>query len=261
MKKISIAIITRNEAANIGDCLRSVAWADEIVVVDAGSTDDTAAICEKLGARVMHRDWTGFADQKQFALEQCSHPWVLSLDADERIRPELALSIRQLLAQERVAAEGYRIARRSYFLGRWIRHCGWYPGYQVRLFRRDRTRVSRSRVHEGFLVDGAVATLTGDIDHYSHPTLHDSLGKLNRYSTLEAFDRLERRRVHGYDFLTHPLAAFLRKYIAQGGFRDGMAGFLLCWVSALLKMVMYMKIWHLQHLPAAEVARREEASR
>lgn len=261
MQKISISIITHNEAANIEACLSSVSWADEIIVVDAHSSDETAAICQRLGVRVISRVWNGFAEQKQFALEQCSHPWVLSLDADERVRPELAVAIRQMLAGGEQSAQGYRIARRSYFLGRWIRHCGWYPGYQVRLFRRDRTRVSQSRVHEGFLVDGVVATLPGDIDHYSHPSLHDSLAKLNRYSTLEALDRLQRKQVRWPDFITHPLAAFLRKYIGQGGFRDGIPGFLLCWVSALLKMVMYMKIWHLQHLPPEEAARREEAYR
>ncbi len=255
---LSVAIITRNEAARIRACLESIAWADEIVVVDAQSHDNTAVICREFTDRIFVRPWPGFAQQKQFALEQCRCQWVLSLDADERVRPELADAIRNLLAGS-VPCDGYRIARRSYFLGQWIRHCGWYPGYQVRLFKRLKTTVSDCRVHEGYLVQGAVGTLAGDIDHFSHPSLADSLDKMNRYSSLEALDRLHRRRVHAVDFVLHPLSAFFRKYIGQSGYRDGVAGLWLCWISALLNMVMYMKIWRLQRLSTVEQQRMKEA--
>jgi len=251
MSRLSIAVITRNEETNLRACLESAAWADEIVVVDAESSDATAAIAREFTERVYIRAWPGFAAQKAFALEQCTSPWIFSLDADERIRPELAVEIRRVIADP-AALPGYRVGRRSWFLGRWIRHGGWYPGYQLRLFRRDAVAVIDRRVHEGFTVAGESGTLQGDLDHYSHPSIVSSLEKMGRYSTLEALDRLERQHVRALDFFTHPLAAFLRKYIAQGGFRDGRHGLVLAWVTALVKLALYMKIRHLQRLRAAK---------
>jgi len=257
MSALSVAIITHNEAARIRACLESVSWADEIVVVDAESSDETVSICRDFTDRIFVRPWPGFAKQKQFALEQCRNEWVLSLDADERVRPELAAEIQRVLSAAG-PCDGYRLARRSYFIGRWIRHCGWYPGYQLRLFKKDRTTVSLSRVHEGFLVEGRIGELLGDLDHYSHRSLADSLEKMNRYSTLEALDRLERGRVRPIDFITHPLSAFFRKYIGRSGYRDGMHGLLLCWISSLLTMAVYMKRWHWQRsTPAEQQAARE----
>ncbi len=253
MQKLSVAIITKNEENNIRSCLESVRWADEIVVVDAESTDETVKMAKTFTRRVFVRPWAGFARQKQAALDLCRHPWVLSLDADERVRPELAAEIQNLL-HTGPAHDGYSIKRRSYFLGKWIKKCGWYPGYQVRLFRRTKTSVSEKRVHEGFLVDGPVGRLENDIDHYSHPSLYDSIAKLNRYSSLEALDRMTRKKVRWYHFLANPASTFWIKYISQGGFWEGMHGFLLCYISALLKMVLYMKIWHLQRLSADQLS-------
>lgn len=252
MISLSIAIIAQNEEQNIQACLESVKWADEIIVVDAGSTDGTVEMCREYTDHIFEHEWQGFALQKKFALDQCSNDWVLSIDADERVRPELRDEIRKVLSENK-GKDGYRIARRSYFLDKWIRYCGWYPGYQVRLFRRSKTSVSEARVHEGFLVDGQVGTLASDLDHYSHPTLEESLAKLNRYSTLEALDRLERKKVYWYDFLTHPLSEFLRKYFVQSGFRDGLYGLLLCWISAFLKMSMYMKLYNMQRMTPQEI--------
>ncbi len=261
MEKLSVIIITLNESANIRACLESVAWADEIIVVDANSTDATAAICREFTDKVFVRDWQGYAAQKEYALQQCSHPWVLNLDADEQVRPELREEIQQIL-RDRPAEDGYLLPRRSYFLGKWIRHCGWYPGYQLRLFRKDKTRVSQVRVHEGFLVNGSVGKLKGDIDHYSHPSLFQSLAKLDKYSSLEALDRFAgRKRIRWYDFFFHPLGNFLLKYVRQKGFLDGMRGFLLCWISALLKMVLYMKMWQLQKESSLNIPTAPEISR
>lgn len=257
---ISVFIITHNEEQNIRACLESVTWADEIVLLDDGSEDETIAIAKEFTDKIHIKEWRGFAEQKRAAMALCSHEWALSLDADERVRPELADEIARLLAGN-PGENGYRIARRSYFLNKWMKHCGWYPGYQVRLFRREKTTVSRSRVHEGFLVQGSIGTLQNDIDHYSHPSLHDSLAKLNRYSSLEALDRLDRKKVRWYDFLTHPLSAFWIKYIAQKGFLDGMHGFLLSWISAFLKMVMYMKLWWLQRLDESQLSKYKETLR
>ena len=254
---ISISIITHNESARIRPCLESVAWADEIVVVDAESDDDTVSICREFTDRIYIRPWPGFARQKQFALDQCRNEWVLSVDADERVRPDLAEEIQTIIPQAG-AVNGYRIARRSYFLGRWIQHCGWYPGYQVRLFKRLCTRVSEARVHEGFLVSGDLGVLDGALDHFSHGTLAESLDKMNRYSSLEALDRLERKRVRAIDFIIHPLAAFSRKYFSLSGYRDGMPGLLLCWISALVNMATYMKLWRLQRMSAEELQSARE---
>ena len=245
MPKISAVIITLNEEHNIEECLRSIAWADEIVVVDGNSTDRTVEICRQYTDKVFTNPFTDFSTQKQVALDRCQCPWVLSIDADERVRPELQTEIQQLLAGE-LQHDGYYIARRSYFLNKWIRYGGWYPGYQLRLFRREKTRLSSSRVHEGYLVEGTCGTLKHDLDHYSHPSIEDSIKKLNHYTTLEARDRLGRKKVHVYHFILNPTSAFLKKYIRQQGFRDGMHGFLLSWITAFLKMVLYMKIWVLQ---------------
>jgi glycosyltransferase involved in cell wall biosynthesis len=259
MEKLSVFIITFNEAANIRACLQSVQWADEVVIVDAESTDETLKICGEYTENVYIRKWPGYAEQKKYALQQCSYDWILNIDADERISPELREEIVQILSGK-ATHDGYLIPRRSYFLGRWIRHAGWYPGYQMRLFRKSKTQVSMVRVHEGFLVQGSIGKLAADIDHYSHPTLFQSLAKLNRYSSLEALDRLERgKKVRWYDFLFHPLGAFLLKYVRQKGFLDGMPGFLLSWISAFLKMVMYMKIRQLQRQSPEEIQALKEA--
>jgi glycosyltransferase involved in cell wall biosynthesis len=257
---LSVTIITHNEEKNIRECLESVLWAQEIIVVDSVSSDNTAEIAREYTEKVVLSKWPGFAKQKQFALDLCTCDWVLSLDADERVRPELAQEIQKLINSV-CKFDGYRIARRSFFLNKWMKHCGWYPGYQVRLLKRVKTTVSRARVHEGFLVDGNIGTLQNDIDHFSHPSLHNSLEKLNRYSTLEALDRLDRKKVSWYHFVLHPISAFLIKYIRQKGFLDGIHGFLLSWISAFLKTVMYMKIWWLQRAGEEEVNRTKRTAK
>jgi glycosyltransferase involved in cell wall biosynthesis len=260
MLDISAAIIAQNEENNIRDCLESVKWASEIVVVDAYSEDETAEVCWRYTDKVFLKEWNGFAEQKQFALDQCTCPWVLSIDADERVTAELHEEILRLFEGEPLF-DGYYIARCSYFLGRWMRYGGWYPGYQLRLFRRDAARVSRARVHEGFIVTGKTGTLQHDLLHYSHSSLNESLQKLNRYTSLEALDVYARKRVRWYDFLTHPAGAFLKKYIVQKAVWEGMHGFLLSMIAAFLKMVLYMKIWLIQHSSDDELWRYKETYR
>ncbi|MFZ5518314.1 MAG: glycosyltransferase family 2 protein [Candidatus Zhuqueibacterota bacterium] len=249
MKKLSVIVITRNEEKNIRDCLESVRWADEIIVVDARSSDATAELCKEFTERIFVRDWPGFAAQKQFALDQAKFDWVLSIDADERATPALQRDIRTVLSDENEAPDGYYIPRLSYFLGKKIMHSGWYPGYQLRLFRRDRTKVSASRVHEGFLVDGRVGYLQNDLLHFTHPSVEESLNRMNRYSSLEALDRFERKKtkqVRWYDFIIHPFSAFARQFFVHQGFRDGIQGFILALISGTVKMALYMKLWELQ---------------
>jgi len=245
---VSVIIITQNEACNIRDCMKSVSWADEIIIVDAESTDGTRELCREFTNRIFVRPWSGFANQKQFALDHASQPWVLSIDADERVPDELAQEIKTIIASS-PEHDGYKIPRLSTFLGKPIYHGGWYPGYQVRLFRRDKCRLSASRVHEGFVVDGSIGTLKNHMMHYTHATLEESLTRLNRYSTLEALDRFERlrdKKIHWWDLLAHPFAEFFRKFIAKSGWRDGMHGFLMATISAMVKLSLYAKMWEMQ---------------
>jgi glycosyltransferase involved in cell wall biosynthesis len=246
MPRLSVTIITLNEEKDIRDCLESVAWADEVLVVDAHSRDRTVEICQEYTHRIFHRRWQGFAAQKQFALEQARHPWVLSLDADERVTPELRDEIQALLKSE-PPHDGYYIPRRSYFLGKWLRYGGWYPGYQLRLFRRDRTRVSDALVHEGFIVEGSVGRLHGDLIHLTHPTLEESFSKLNTYSTLEAVGKSTGRRIRWYDLVVQPFWAFWLRFVVRLGFLDGMHGFLMALVAGMVKAAVYMKTWERQH--------------
>lgn len=244
---LSVIIITQNEARNIRDCLQTVSWADEIIVIDAESTDGTRELCRDFTQRIFVQKWPGFAEQKQFALDHASQPWVLSIDADERVPAELAREIKSAIGSS-PGHDGFRIPRLSTFLGKPIYHGGWYPGYQVRLFRREKCRLSPSRVHEGFVVDGSIGTLKNNLLHFTHATLAESLARLNRYSSLEALDRFERlhgKKINWWDLLAHPVAEFFRKFVAKGGWRDGMHGFLMAAVSAMVKLSLYAKMWEM----------------
>ncbi|MHB1051281.1 MAG: glycosyltransferase family 2 protein [Bacteroidota bacterium] len=243
---ISVCIITKNEEANIARCVRSVQWADEIIVVDAESTDRTGVIARENGARVIERRWEGFAKQKEFAVLQASSEWVLSLDADEEVSDELEKEIREVLSAG-TSYDGFEIARKSYFLGQWMRHGGWYPGYQLRLFRKSKTRMNHRPVHEGFMVDGRVGRLSSDINHYTYTSLHQYIDKMNDYSSLDVMNKISSQKIiRWYNFILNPLSAFLRMYISLQGFRDGLYGFFLAWYSALHVLVIYAKCWEYQ---------------
>jgi glycosyltransferase involved in cell wall biosynthesis len=242
---LSIILIAQNESARIAACLESVRWADEIVVVDGGSADDTVAIARRYTDRVFVNPWPGYAAQKQFSLDHATREWVFSLDADETVTPELRAEIESLLAGS-PAHDGYTVPRLSSFLGHTMRHGGWYPDRQLRLFRRARGRLSERRVHEGFLVDGSVGRLGNDLLHETHPTLTDSLARVNRYTSLDALDRASRRRVGVLDLLLRPPVTFIKKYVAQAGFLDGMPGLVLAVMSAISKFSLYAKTWELQ---------------
>ncbi len=243
---LSVTIICLNEVDTIGPCLESVAWADEIVVCDSGSTDDTLAVCRQYTDQVYSDPWRGFATHKNLALERATKEWVLSVDADERVTQELAKEIRAVLGRP-PAADGYTVARRNYFLGRWIRHGGWYPDRTVRLFRRGRGRFQPRAVHEAVQVDGRVAALAAPLDHYTYRSLHAYLHRMDRYSTLAA-EELWRagRRARWLDLSLRPLATFLRMYVLQRGFLDGRAGLVLAGLYAAQSLAKYAKLWEMQ---------------
>lgn len=245
MAGLSVIVITRNEGANIEAALSSVAWADERIVVDAGSTDDTAERARQLGARVEVRDWPGYGAQKNRAAVLASHDWILSIDADERVTPELASEIRRVLA-EGPTAIGYRMPRVSWYLGRWIRSTDWYPDYQMRLYDRRRARWSDREVHESVQADGPVAYLRSELQHYPFRDLSHHLEKIDRYSTLAARQlQREGHRAGVAGMIMYPPAAFLRNYVLRGGFRDRSAGFIISTLNTYYVFLKFAKLWEL----------------
>lgn len=242
MKPISVIVITKNEAHNIAECLESVRWADEIVVVDAESSDDTVMHAKKFTEKVFVRPWKGFADAKQFALDQCSNEWILWLDADERVMPELADEIASYFG----GTPGHvalTVARRAYFLGRWIRYSGWYPGRVTRLFNKTHARFNTAAVHEGLIVDGPVGSLHNDLLHYTDPNIYHYFSKYNRYTTLAADEAYEKQKRAGIsDLLVRPTWMFIRMYILRLGMLDGMQGFLLALFSSSYVFTKYAKL-------------------
>jgi glycosyltransferase involved in cell wall biosynthesis len=243
--RVSVTIITLNESAHIAAAIRSAAWADEIIVVDAGSTDDTVAIARAAGASTHARTWTGYVDQKNYAASLAANDWIFSLDADERVTPVLASEVRTILAAE-PAHRGYRIPRVTFHLGRWIRTTDFYPDFQTRLYDRRAARWQGKYVHESVTVDGGAGALTQELEHYSYRDLADHLDRINRYTTLAAQQMHERgRRAGALDLLLHPPAAFLRNYLLRRGFTDGMAGLTLSLVNAYSVFLKFAKLWEL----------------
>ena len=242
MASLSVIIITKNEAANIRACIESVAWADEIIVVDSGSDDGTVEICRELGAQVFVHDWPGYGVQKNRALGYASKDWVLSLDADERVSPALRTEIE--LATHAGQAAGYAIPRSSSFCGRFIRHSGWSPDYVLRLFRRGQARFSDALVHESVQMQGSAAQLQQPLLHYSYQDLEEVLTKLNHYSSAAA-TMLERRGKQGglTTAILHGLWAFVRTYFLRAGFLDGREGFMLAVMNAENSYYRYIKLW------------------
>ncbi len=241
---ISVAIITLNEERNIRACLESVKWADEIVVCDSGSTDRTLAIAAEYGARTFQDPWQGFAAHKNLAVERTQHPWVFVLDADERVTPALQREIEAVLADP--GAPGYLVPRRSYFLGQWIRRCGWYPDETIRLFRRDRGRFAERNVHEAVAVEGRVERLSAPLEHFTYDSISAFLQRMDRYSTLAA-EELHRagRSARLADLLGRPVWTFLRMWLLQSGWREGWRGIVLSGLYAGYAFSKYAKLWEL----------------
>jgi (heptosyl)LPS beta-1,4-glucosyltransferase len=243
--KLTVTVITLNEAAHIDACLASAGWADEILVVDSGSTDDTAALARKRGARVIVREWPGYSAQKDFAAGEASHDWILSIDADERVTPALADEIRRTLAIDPAVA-GYRMPRATWHLGRWIRTTDWYPDYQLRLYDRRRARWNNRRVHESVMADGIVGQLRHDLEHYAYRDLLHHHQTMERYTKLAADEmRAAGRHAGAFDLVVHPFAAFVRNYVLRGGIRDGLPGFIVSIMNAYYVFLKFARLWEL----------------
>ena len=242
MPRLSAIIIALNEADNIVGCLDALAFCDERIVVDGGSSDETARIAEGKGARVLAHPFEGFGAQKGFALSQATGDWVLSIDADERVSMALALEIKAAMASGR--ADGYELPRRSAFCGRLMDHSGWAPDYVLRLFRRDKAHFTSDLVHERVVCTGATARLTEPLMHDPVRRLEDALSRMDRYSSAGAEQLLASgKRVSFMSGILHGLWTFIRTYILQRGFLDGREGFLLAVANAEGTYYRYMKAW------------------
>ena len=250
MAKLSVIIITKNEAGNIRACLESVKWADEIIVVDSGSIDATVEICREMGAQVHEHDWPGFGMQKNRALAYATEEWVLSLDADERVTPDLKAQL--INAMKDGNADGYYLPRLSQFCGRFIRHSGWYPDYVLRLFKRTRGRFSDDMVHERVILEGVAGRLTTPLLHYSYLDKADVRRKTEQYAKAGALQMFKKGKTA--TFADAPLRAawaFVRTYCLRLGFLDGVAGFNVAMMNA---RTTYLKYQELRVLCSTETA-------
>ena len=250
--KISVCIITLNEEDNIRAACESVTWADEIVVVDSGSTDCTKEIAAECGARVLENPWPGFAIQKQFAVDQATYEWIFSLDADERVSEELHASVASLLSKpDRELADGYLIPRRAFYMGRWIRGGGWYPDRQLRLYRKSMGRWEGAHIHESVkMKPGArIETLSGDLLHYTVRNAAEHQRMIGeRYAPLGARKMFEQgRRTSALKIATIGPATFVRNYIFKAGFRDGFAGLSIAKFAAHHAFLKHLQLWELQN--------------
>lgn len=246
MEPISATLIVYNEEHNITNALQSLSWADEIVVVDSGSTDATLEICRQYTDRILHRDWTGYVDQKNYATDNARNNWIFSLDADERISPELRDEIVDLAASG-FPKRGYKIPRIAYFMGQWIKHGDWYPDYQLRLFNRQHGKWQGGRVHESVKINEDPGYLKGDIYHYTYRSLSDYLRRLEIYSNLAAFDYQQKGKQAGlFKLFFNPAATFLKAYLLKRGFLDGTPGFAVAVMGAVSVFFKYAKLYELR---------------
>ena len=246
---LSVCIITYNEEENLPRCLASVAFADEIVVVDSQSTDRTVAIATQAGCRVISQAFLGYVAQKNLAVQQATHAWVLCLDADEWLRPGAAEAIRSALATRAPDVAGYTLKRHTYYLGGWVNH-GWrWPEYKLRLFDRRRGQWQGNALHEGVHVAGRVEPLDVEMGHRSYRDLTHHLSKINTYTTIMARDLHARgaARVGASALVLRPLVRFCRMFLVRGGWKEGLRGFMIATLGAVYVFTKYAKLWELQH--------------
>lgn len=260
---LSVLVPTRDEAAQIAECLATVAWAAEVAVVDSESADGTAEAASAAGARVWTRRFDGYGQQKNWALERLQHPWALCVDADERVTPELAQAIAAAVrGPEDEAPAGYRVRRANHFLGRRVERCGWGGERVVRLFRRARGRFDTPRVHERVRLDGPCGELEGELLHHPYPTWRQCEEKLWGYAAAGAREAYERgRRAGPLAMCLRPVGRFARMYVLQGGFLEGGTGAALCGLAAAQSFLKYALLWDLSRRGEAALPGTDEEER
>jgi len=246
MPKISAIVIVYNEEKNIRRCLESLSWTDEIVVVDSFSQDKTREIASNFTDKIIDVKWEGFGKKKEFAREKASYDWVLSIDADEVVSGQLKDEIKSIIEKD-AALDGYYIPRLSSFLGKWIKHSGWYPDYVLRLFKKRKARFDQSLVHEKLILGGETGFLKDCIMHYTDPDIHHYLSKMDKYTTLGS-EKLfqEGKSATFFDLILRPPSVFFKMFILKLGFLDGGYGFVLACLSSFHVFVKYAKLWHLR---------------
>jgi (heptosyl)LPS beta-1,4-glucosyltransferase len=246
--KISATIITLNEEENIAEALETLAWADEIIVVDSESTDCTVEIARRFTDKVITQKWLGYAAQKNFATEQATNDWVFNLDADERITPDLQRQIETLKQSDNIDAAAFEMPRKVFYLGKWIKYSGWYPDYKIRLYNRTKGRWQGDYVHESVKVDGEVKRLDGDILHYTVRNASEHHLRLDRYTTLAAQEAFEKgKRASFAKMAFAPFATFIKSYLFKRGFLDGYQGLAIACFAAHYVFLKYIKLWELQN--------------
>ncbi len=250
MNKITAAIITFNEEGNIHAALESVKWADEIIVVDSGSSDKTVEICRSYTDKVFVNPWPGHVQQKNFAVDKSSNEWIISIDADERVSSLLASEIKKELRLPR--ADAYQVNRRSFYLGRWINFSGWYPDRKVRVFRKSRARWGGINPHDKVVVRGCVKRLEGDLYHYTYRNISHNVQAINSFTDISSREYLLKRKGSSFDMVLRPPMAFIKKFFIKQGFRDGIPGFIIAVSTAYYVFLKYAKIWELKNVPSEE---------
>jgi glycosyltransferase involved in cell wall biosynthesis len=244
---VSAIVVCFNEEENIGPCLESLSWCEEIVVVDSFSTDRTVEICRQYTDRIIQRPWAGYRDQKAFAHSQATKEWVLLVDSDERVTPELRDEIQQALSRKSSDCAGFAVPRLVFYLGRWWWRGGWYPDYDVRLFRRDRATWGGSDPHEKILLDGPVRRLQSPLYHFSYRNIEDHIERINRFTSISA-EELWKNKKHWrlIDALFRPAFRFFYSYVLKRGFKEGFAGFYVATTAAMYVFLRYAKLWEIE---------------
>jgi glycosyltransferase involved in cell wall biosynthesis len=247
MKNISAIVITKNEGANIADCLKSIDWADEIILVDAESSDRTVEIAKSFNSKIFIHQWEGFAKQKEFALTKTSNEWILHIDADERISPALR---DEIIALQETDINGYYLRRQNYLLNKHIKSCGWDNDYQLRLVRKSKSKLNDRLVHEKFIVDGKTGQLKNRLIHLTFTSIEKTIFKINHYTSLKAEELfLKNRKVGGWGIVVHGFTGFFKFYFLLGGFKDGIHGLVISLLHLITTLVSYIKLWEKHHFP------------
>jgi glycosyltransferase involved in cell wall biosynthesis len=250
--KLSVYMITYNNARTVGRALESVKWADEIIVVDSFSTDKTAEICQKYTDKIFQRRWPGHRDQYQYAADLTAHPWIMFVDADEEVSPELAEEVRRELGGGAEEVDGFFVYRRTFYLGRWIRYGGWYPDGEIRLYRRDKGRWEGG-LHARVVVDGRVQPLKNLCHHYTYRDISDQIQTIDKYSRIAAEDMAQKgEKFSFFKLLCHPPFRFIKEYFFKSGFRDGLPGLVIIISTRYYVFIKYAKLWELTRTQKGE---------